>query len=54
MITDRDTRTSRDNVYNMVTPACGIEDRSAVPEENQLMLPFLSLVTEAEMGATPL
>ena len=60
VITDRDTTEHiRDNVYNMVIDylACGIDPEktmifthSAVPEENQLMLPFLSLVTEAEMG----
>ena len=63
VITDRDTTEHiRDNVYNMVVDylACGIDpDRtmifthSAVPELNQLMLPFLSLVTEAEMERNP-
>ena len=62
-ITDRDTTEHiRDNVYNMVIDylACGIDPEktmifthSAVPEENQLMLPFLSLVTEAEMERNP-
>ncbi len=59
VITDRDTtKNIQDNVYNMVVDylACGIDPaktmiftHSAVPEENQLMLPFLSLVTEAEL-----
>ncbi len=63
VITDRDTtKNIQDNVYNMVVDylACGIDPEktmifthSAVPEENQLMLPFLSLVTEAEMERTP-
>ena len=63
VITDRDTTEHiRDNVYNMVMDylACGIDPEktmifthSAVPEENQLMLPFLSLVTEAEMERNP-
>ncbi|QOY59907.1 tryptophan--tRNA ligase [Thermophilibacter immobilis] len=63
VITDRDTTEHiRDNVYNMVVDylACGIDpDRtlvfthSAVPELNQLMLPFLSLVTESEMERNP-
>ena len=63
VITDRDTtRNIQDNVYNMVVDylACGIDPEktmifthSAVPEENQLMLPFLSLVTEAEMERNP-
>ena len=63
VITDRDTTEHiRDNVYNMVIDylACGIDPEktmifthSAVPEENQLMLPFLSLVTEAEMERNP-
>lgn len=63
VITDRDTTEHiRDNVYNMVIDylACGIDPKktmifthSAVPEENQLMLPFLSLVTEAEMERNP-
>ncbi|MCH3948413.1 MAG: tryptophan--tRNA ligase [Olsenella sp.] len=63
VITDRDTTEHiRDNVYDMVIDylACGIDPErtmifthSAVPEENQLMLPFLSLVTEAEMERNP-
>ena len=63
VITDRDTtKNIQDNVYNMVADylACGIDPEktmifthSAVPEENQLMLPFLSLVTEAEMERNP-
>ena len=63
VITDRDTtKNIQDNVYNMVVDylACGIDpektmifNHSAVPEENQLMLPFLSLVTEAEMERNP-
>ena len=63
VITDRDTTEHiRDNVYNMVIDylACGIDPEktmifthSAVPEENQLILPFLSLVTEAEMERNP-
>ncbi len=63
VITDRDTTEHiRDNVLNMVVDylACGIDPdktmiftHSAVPELNQLMLPFLSLVTEAEMERNP-
>ena len=63
VITDRDTtKNIQDNVYNMVVDylACGIDPEktmifthSAVPEENQLMLPFLSLITEAEMERNP-
>lgn len=63
VITDRDTtKNIQDNVFNMVVDylACGIDPEktmifthSAVPEENQLMLPFLSLVTEAEMERNP-
>ena len=63
VITDRDTTEHiKDNVYNMVIDylACGIDPaktmiftHSAVPELNQLMLPFLSLVTEAEMERNP-
>ena len=63
VITDRDTTDNiQDNVYNMVVDylACGIDPKktmifthSAVPEENQLMLPFLSLITEAEMERNP-
>lgn len=63
VITDRDTTEHiRDNVYNMVMDylACGIDPdktmiytHSAVPACNQLMLPFLSLVTEAELQRNP-
>ena len=63
VITDRDTTEHvRDNVYNMVMDylACGIDPartmiftHSAVPAANQLMLPFLSLVTETEMRRNP-
>lgn len=63
VITDRDTTEHiRDNVYNMVVDylACGIDPEktiifthSAVPALNQLMLPFLSLVTEAELLRNP-
>ena len=63
VITDRDTTDQiQDNVYNMVMDylACGIDPdktmiftHSAVPEENQLMLPFLSLVSEAELERNP-
>ena len=63
VITDRDTtKAIQDNVFNMVVDylACGIDPEktmifthSAVPEENQLMLPFLSLVTEAELERNP-
>jgi tryptophanyl-tRNA synthetase len=63
VITDRDTTANiQDNVYNMVMDylACGIDpDRtpiyvhSAVPACNQLLLPFLSLVTEAELQRNP-
>ena len=63
VITDRDqTEGIRDNVRNMVADyiACGIDPErttiyvhSAVPECNQLMLPFLSLVTEAELERNP-
>lgn len=63
VITDRDTTDNiRDNVLNMVIDylACGIDPEktmifthSAVPAENQLMLPFLSLVTEAELLRNP-
>ena len=63
VITDRDTTEHiRDNVYNMVMDylACGIDPdktmiytHSAVPAANQLMLPFLSLVTEAELQRNP-
>lgn len=63
VITDRDTTEHiADNVCNMVMDylACGIDPartmifaHSAVPAANQLMLPFLSLVTEAEMERNP-
>ena len=63
VITDRDTTAQiQDNVYNMVIDylACGIDPaktmiftHSAVPAENQLMLPFLSLVSEAELQRNP-
>ena len=63
VITDRDsTEHIRDNVYNMVIDylACGIDPKktiifthSAVPALNQLMLPFLSLVSEAELLRNP-
>lgn len=63
VITDRDTTEHiQDNVYNMVMDylACGIDPdktmiftHSAVPAENQLMLPFLSLVSEAELERNP-
>lgn len=63
VITDRDTTANiQDNVYNMVIDyiACGIDPEktpiythSAVAACNQLMLPFLSLVTEAELQRNP-
>lgn len=63
VITDRDTTEHiADNVHNMVLDylACGIDPErtmifthSAVPAENQLMLPFLSLVSEAELLRNP-
>ena len=63
VITDRDTTEHiADNVYNMVIDyiACGIDPEktlifthSAIPAENQLMLPFLSLVTDAELERNP-
>lgn len=63
VITDRDTTEHiRDNVMNMVLDylAVGIDPtktmiftHSAVPAENELMLPFLSLVTEAELHRNP-
>ena len=63
VITDRDTTNNiQDNVYNMVMDylACGIDPdktmiyaHSAVPAANQLMLPFLSLVSEAELLRNP-
>ncbi len=63
VITDRDTTANiADNVHNMVIDylACGIDPErtiifthSAVPALNQLMLPFLSLCTEAELLRNP-
>ncbi len=63
VITDRDTTEHiQDNVYNMVMDylACGIDPaktmiyaHSAVAACNQLMLPFLSLVSEAELLRNP-
>ena len=63
VITDRDTTEHiQDNVYNMVLDymAAGIDPEktpifthSAVPALNQLMLPFLSLVSEAELQRNP-
>ncbi len=63
VITDRDsTANIADNVHNMVIDylACGIDPEktiiythSAIPASNQLMLPFLSLVTEAELLRNP-
>ena len=63
VITDRDTTEHiQANVYNMVIDylACGIAPdktmiyaHSAVPAANQLMLPFLSLVSEAELARNP-
>ena len=63
VITDRDTTENiADNVYNMVIDyiACGIDPEktmifthSAVPALNQLMLPFLSLVSESELERNP-
>ena len=63
VITDRDTTDHiQDNVFNMVLDylAAGIDPHktmifthSAVAAENQLMLPFLSLVTEAELLRNP-
>lgn len=63
VITDRDTTDNiQDNVHNMVIDylACGIDPEktlifthSAVPALNQLMLPFLSLVSEAELLRNP-
>ena len=63
VITDRAaTAQIQDNVYNMVMDylACGIDPdktmiyaHSAVPAANQLMLPFLSLVSEAELLRNP-
>ena len=63
VITDRDTTANiQDNVYNMVMDylAAGIDPErtpifthSAIPALNQLMLPFLSLVSEAELQRNP-
>ncbi|MBR3224332.1 MAG: tryptophan--tRNA ligase [Atopobiaceae bacterium] len=63
VITDRDTTEHiADNVHNMVLDylACGIDpektmifNHSAVPALNQLMLPFLSLVSESELQRNP-
>lgn len=63
VITDRDTTEHiQDNVYNMVMDylAAGIDPKktpvfvhSAVPAANQLMLPFLSLVSESELQRNP-
>ena len=63
VITDRDTTENiQDNVYNMVMDylAAGIDPErtpifthSAIPALNQLMLPFLSLVSEAELQRNP-
>ena len=63
VITDRDTTANiADNVYNMVIDylACGIDPEktiifthSHIPALNQLMLPFLSLCTEAELERNP-
>ncbi len=63
VITDRDTTDNiADNVKNMVIDylACGIDPEktmifthSCVPPLNQLMLPFLSLVTESELLRNP-
>lgn len=63
VITDRDTTGQiKDNVLNMVIDylAAGIDPaktmiftHSAVPELNQLLLPFLSLVSESELQRNP-
>ena len=63
VITDRDTTDNiGDNVLNMVIDylACGIDPErtmifthSSVPALNQLMLPFLSLVSESELLRNP-
>lgn len=63
VITDRDgTGPLRERVYSLLADyiACGIDPEratifthSAVPALNQLMLPFLSLVTEAELHRNP-
>lgn len=63
VITDRDnTENINEYVYNMIADylACGIDPKkskifthSAVPALNQLMLPFLSCVSEAELLRNP-
>lgn len=63
VITDRDTTEHiQDNVFNLVVDylAAGLDPEkttifthSAIPELNQLMLPFLSLVSEAELLRNP-
>lgn len=63
VITDRDTTAHvRDNVYGAVLDylAAGIDParttiftHSSIPALNQLLLPFLSLVTEAELHRNP-
>lgn len=63
VITDRDTTEHiQDNVYNMVMDylAAGIDPKrtpifthSAIPALNELMLPFLSLVSESELQRNP-
>lgn len=63
VITDRDTTENiSDNVFNMIVDylAVGLDPdktmiytHSAVPAANQLMLPFLSLVSEAELQRNP-
>ena len=63
VITDRDTTDNiQDNVKNIVIDylACGLDPEktmifthSAIPALNQLMLPFLSLVTESELHRNP-
>ncbi len=63
VITDRDTMAHvRENVYSTVLDylAAGIDPErttifahSSVPALNQLMLPFLSVVTEAELHRNP-
>ncbi|MFZ1381256.1 MAG: tryptophan--tRNA ligase [Scrofimicrobium sp.] len=63
VITDRDgVGPLKERVYGLVTDylACGIDPEkttifthSAVPALNQLMIPFLSLVTESELNRNP-
>lgn len=63
VITDRDnTKNIKDNVVNMLADyiACGVDPEktlifahSQVPALNQLMLPFLSLVSESELLRNP-